>query len=102
MKEIEIQVKGFAHSRRQVERVLPEADATECVPMKMSVSEVIVVTKKFLKDEAGFQSVRVASVVAVEAESNWKVLAEIGQPTTDKKEIIVDDRDGKVVSYKQA
>jgi len=68
----------------------------------MSVSEVIIITKKFLKEEAGFDNVRISSVVAVEAESNWKVNTEIGQPTTDKKEIIVDDRDGKIVSYKQA
>ena len=70
--------------------------------MRMSVSEVIIITKKFLKEEAGFDNVRISSVVAVEAESNWKVNTEIGQPTTDKKEIIVDDRDGKIVSYKQA
>jgi hypothetical protein len=68
----------------------------------MSVSEVIVTTKKFLTEEAGFDNVRIASVVAVEAELIWKVNADIGQPTTDKKEIIIDDRDGKIVSYKQA
>ena len=70
--------------------------------MRMSVSEVIAATKKFLKEEAGFDSIRISSVVAVEGESNWKVNVEIWQPATDKKEIIVDDRDGKVVSYKQA
>jgi hypothetical protein len=68
----------------------------------MSVSEVIVIAKKFLKDEAGFDSVRISSVVGVEAESNWKVLADIGQPTSGKKELIVDDRDGKIVSYREA
>jgi hypothetical protein len=68
----------------------------------MSVSEVILIAKKFLKDEAGFENIRIASVVAIEAESSWRVNADIGQPTTDKKEIIIDDRDGKVVSYKQA
>ena len=70
--------------------------------MRMSVSEVIAVTRKFLREEAGFDNVRIASVVGIEGESNWKVVVEIGQPTTDKKEIIVDDRDGKVISYKQA
>ncbi len=70
--------------------------------MKMSVSEVIVIAKKFLKDEAGFDNIRISSVVGVEAESNWRVLADIGQPTTNKKEMIVDDRDGKIVSYKEA
>ncbi len=68
----------------------------------MSVSEVIVVTKKFLKDEAGFDSIRVSSVVAIEAESKWKVIAEVEQKGGDKKETIVDDKDGKIVSYKQA
>ena len=70
--------------------------------MKMSVSEVIVIVKNFLKDEAGFDSVRISSVVGVEGESNWKVLADIGQPTTNKKELIVDDKDGKIVSYREA
>ena len=70
--------------------------------MKMSVADVMGIAKRFLADEAGFDSVRIASVVAVEGESNWKVVAEVGQPTTDKKEIIVDDRDGKITSYKEA
>ena len=69
--------------------------------MKMSVSEVIVIAKKFLKDEAGFGTVRISSVVGVEAESIWRVLADIGQPTTNKKELVVDDGDGKIVSYKE-
>ncbi len=70
--------------------------------MKLSVSDVIDVTKKFLTEEAGFETVRISSVVAVEGESNWKVVADIGQPTSDRKEVIVDDRDGKIISYKQA
>lgn len=69
--------------------------------MRMSVSEVIALAKKFLREEAGYDSVRVSSAVAVEAESNWKVIAELGQPITDKREVIVDDRDGKIISYKQ-
>lgn len=68
----------------------------------MSVSEVIQVAKKFLIEEAGLETVRISSVVGVEAESNWKVNADIGMPVTDRKEVIVDDRDGKIVSYKQA
>ena len=68
----------------------------------MTVSEVIVIAKKFLEDEAGFDNVRIASVVGVEGEANWRVLADIGQPITNKKEMIVDDRDGKIVSYKEA
>ncbi len=70
--------------------------------MRLLVSEVIAVTKKFLTEEAGFNSVRVSSAVAIEGEANWKVVAEIGQPTSDRKEIIIDDKDGKIVSYKQA
>ena len=70
--------------------------------MKMSVSEVIAVAMKFISEEAGFDFVRICSVVGVEAESNWKVLADVGQPTTNRKEMIVDDRDGKIVSYREA
>ncbi|HEV2226047.1 MAG TPA: hypothetical protein VGR56_04490 [Nitrososphaerales archaeon] len=61
----------------------------------MSVSEVIAATKKFLREQVGFESIRISSVVAVEGESNWKVNVEIWQPATDKKEIIVDDRYGR-------
>jgi hypothetical protein len=68
----------------------------------MSVSEVIAIAKKFLREEAGYDTVRVSSAVAIEAESKWRVLAELGQPTTDRKEVIIDDEDGKIVSYKQA
>jgi hypothetical protein len=66
------------------------------------VSEVIAIAKKFLTEEAGFDKVRVSSVVGVEAESNWRVNVDIGLPTNDKKELIVDDKDGKIISYKQA
>jgi hypothetical protein len=66
------------------------------------VSEVIAIAKKFLTEEAGFDKVRVSSVVGVEAESNWRVNVDIGVPTNDKKELIVDDKDGKIISYKQA
>ena len=70
--------------------------------MRLSVSEAIALTKKFLSEDEGFDPVRISSAVAVEGESNWKVVAEIGQPVSDRKEIIIDDRDGKIVSYRQA
>lgn len=70
--------------------------------MNLSVSDVITIVKKFLVDEAGFESVRVSSAVAIEGEAEWKVTADIGQPTRDRKEIIVNDRDGKIISYKEA
>jgi hypothetical protein len=70
--------------------------------LKLSVSEVIAVTKKFLAEDAGFENIRISSAVAIEGEANWKVVAEIGQPTTDRKEIVIDDKDGKIISYKQA
>lgn len=68
----------------------------------MSASEVIVIAKKFLQDEAEFDRVRISSVVGVEAESQWKVVAVVGQPVIGKKEMIIDDEDGKIVSYKEA
>ena len=63
---------------------------------------MIAITKEFLTKEAGFSGVRVSSAVAIEGEANWKVVVEIGQPTSDRKEVIIDDKDGKIVSYKQA
>lgn len=70
--------------------------------MRMSISEVIGVTKKFLKEDAGYEKVTISSVVAIEPDSKWKVIAEISGVGPNKKEVLVDDKDGKVVSYKQA
>ena len=67
----------------------------------MSISEVIGVTKKFLKEDAGYQKVVVSSVVAIEPDSKWKVVAETSAIGPDRKELIVDDKDGNIVSYKQ-
>jgi len=70
--------------------------------LRMSITEVIAVTKKFLGEDAGYEKVVISSVVAIEPDSKWKIIAEITGLTPEKKEILVDDRDGKVVSYKQA
>jgi hypothetical protein len=67
----------------------------------MSVSDVIEVTRKFLKNEAGFSDVKFSAVEAVEPDSKWKVIATVEELPPNKKELIVDDRDGKIVSYKQ-
>lgn len=69
--------------------------------MRMSITEVIGVTKKFLKEDAGYDRVTVSSVVAIEPDSKWKVIAEIPGIGPEKKEVLVDDRDGNIVSYKQ-
>jgi hypothetical protein len=68
----------------------------------MTITEVIATTKKFLHEDAGYDKLTVASVVAVEPDSKWKVIAEISGIGPDRKEVIVDDKDGKVVSYKSA
>ena len=69
--------------------------------MNLSVSQAIGVVKKFLLEE-GFDNVRITSAVAIEGEAEWKVTADIGQPARDRKEIIVNDRDGQIISYKTA
>ena len=66
----------------------------------MSITEVIGVAKKFLREDAGYERMTIASVVAVEPDSKWRVLAEIPGISPQKKEVIVDDNDGNVVSYK--
>jgi len=68
----------------------------------MSVSEVIGVTRRFLKEDAGYDKVTISSVVAIEPDSKWKVIAEISGIGPDRKEVVVDDKDGNIVSYKQA
>jgi len=62
----------------------------------------MVTVKKFLREDAGYDKVTVSSVVAIEPDSKWKVMAEISGVGPNRKEVLVDDKDGKVVSYKQA
>ena len=69
--------------------------------MRMSITEVIGVTKKFLKEDAGYDRATISSVVAIEPDSKWKVIAEISGIGPDRKEVLVDDKDGNIVSYKQ-
>lgn len=70
--------------------------------MRMSITDVIGVTRKFLKEDAGYDRVTISSVVAIEPDSKWKVVAEISGIGPEKKEVMVDDKDGNIVSYKQA
>lgn len=70
--------------------------------MRLSITEVIGATRKFLREDAGYEKVTISSVVAIEPDSKWKVIAEISGIAPEKKEIIVDDKDGNIVSYKQA
>jgi len=70
--------------------------------LRMSISDVIRVTRKFLSEDAGYGKVTISSVVAIEPDSKWKVLAEIAGVGPERKEVVVDDKDGNVVSYKQA
>jgi len=67
----------------------------------MSVSDVIDLTRKFLKNEAGFSDVKFSSVEAIEPDSKWKVIANVEDLPPNRKELIVDDKDGKIISYKQ-
>jgi len=69
--------------------------------MRMSITEVIGVARKFLKEDAGYDRVTISSVVAIEPDSKWKVIAEISGIAPDRKEVLVDDKDGNIVSYKQ-
>lgn len=68
----------------------------------MSISDVIGVARRFLRDDAGYEKVAISSVVAIEPDSKWRVIAEISGIGPDKKELIVDDKDGNIVSYKQS
>ena len=70
--------------------------------MNLTVSEAITVVKRFLMEEERFENVNITSAIAVEGEAEWKVTADIGLPARDKKEVIVNDRDGKIISYKTA
>jgi hypothetical protein len=69
--------------------------------LNLSVSQAITIVKRFLAEE-GFEGARVTSAIAIEGEAEWKITAEVGQPVRDKKEIIINDRDGQIISYKTA
>ena len=68
----------------------------------MSASDVMTLAKKFLQEDAGFSRVGILSVVAIEPDSKWKVIASVEGSPTNKKELIADDKDGKIVSYRDA
>ena len=70
--------------------------------MRMSITEEIAAVRKFLREDAGYEKLAISSVVAIEPDSKWKIMAEISGIGPDRKEVIVDDKDGNVVSYKQA
>jgi len=70
--------------------------------MRMTITEVIAAAKKFLKEDEGYEKLTISSVVAIEPDSKWKVIAEISGIGPNRKEVLVDDKDGKIVSYKQA
>ncbi len=69
--------------------------------MKMAVPEIIALSKKFLKDETNSDNPKITSVEAIEPDSKWKVIADVGDVAMVRRELIVDDRDGKIVSYRQ-
>jgi len=70
--------------------------------MRMPIRDLIGVTGKFLSEDAGYEKATISSAVAIEPDSNWKVIAEIAGIAPDRREIIVDDEDGNIVSYKHA
>ncbi len=69
--------------------------------MRMSVSEVVEIAKKFVRSQAGYSSVEIASVDALTQQGRWKVLADVGLFATMRKELIIDDSDGNILSYRQ-
>jgi len=70
--------------------------------MRMSIRDVIGVTRKFLREVAGYERATISSAVTIEPDSKWKVIAEVAGIGPDRREIIVDDKDGNIVSYKHA
>jgi len=71
----------------------------------MSLTEVIGATRKFLREDAGYEKVTIltiSSAVAIEPDSKWKVITEITGIGPDRKEFVVDDKDGNIVFYEQA
>jgi hypothetical protein len=68
----------------------------------VSLNEEIGVTKRFLREDVGYGKVTNSSAVAIKPDSKWKITAEIEGIGSDRKEIIVDDKDGNMVSCTQA
>lgn len=67
----------------------------------MSAPDVMALARKFLRDEEECEDPRLTSVEAIEPDSKWKVLANVGEVGVVRRELVIDDRDGKIVSYKQ-
>lgn len=69
--------------------------------MRLKVSDVISMAKRFLQTEAGYLAVSIASVEADEQNARWTVIAEFGILLPERKQLIIDDRDGNVLVYRE-
>ncbi len=67
--------------------------------MRLKVDEVIDLAKKFLRGQAGHDTIKIESVDADKKKGEWVVLADVGFLTYDVKQVVIDDTDGNVLSY---
>ncbi len=67
--------------------------------MNLNTNKVIEIAKKFLREQAGHDTVRIESVEADKKENEWVVIADVGFLSEDYKEVVIDDNDGNVISY---
>jgi hypothetical protein len=68
--------------------------------MRMRVNDVMSTAKRFLRDQAGHDTVHIESVEANEKDKTWTVVADVGFLSVDLKEVIIDDSDGNVLTYR--
>jgi hypothetical protein len=68
--------------------------------LKLSAPDVITVVTDFLKEHGDSHHPKITSVEANEVDSKWLVVVDVADVGVDRRELIVDDRDGKIISYK--
>ncbi|MBM3896918.1 MAG: hypothetical protein FJ358_00075 [Thaumarchaeota archaeon] len=62
--------------------------------MRMKISDVVSVAKDFIIKQTGHSFVSISSVDADDKNERWTVIADVGVVLPEKKEVIVDDKDG--------
>jgi len=65
----------------------------------LKISEVIGIARKFVREQAGYNYLKVLEVKTDEPNSQWIVIGDVGLFNVLKKKITIDDRDGNVIAY---
>lgn len=68
--------------------------------LRLKVTEVIEIAKKFIRQEAEYSFFRVLNVRTEPSKSQWIVTVDVGMWVVTQKVVVVDDEDGNIIEYR--